>query len=342
MKLAIQNSTRGFHPRWISYCKENNIAFKLVNCYDSNIVQELEDCDILLWHHHHFSAQDVLFAKQLFFSLEQAGKIVFPDFNTGWHFDDKVGQKYMLEALGLPLVPSYVFYEKEKALSWARQTSYPKVWKLRGGAGSSNVRLVENQYKAFRVINKAFGTGFKQYNSFESLKERYRKFRNQKADFLQVIKGVIRLFYSPLHSKVMGREIGYVYFQEFMPNNKSDIRVIVIDNKAFGLKRMVREGDFRASGSGEFHNRKEDIDIRCVKIAFDAADKIKTKSGAFDFVFDEQNNPLIVEISFGFSVKAYESCPGYWDKNLNWVLGSFNPYGWIVQSAIKELKGKSI
>ncbi len=342
MKLAIHKSSRGFHPKWVAYCKEENIPYKLVNCYDSNIIKELEDCDALLWHHHHFNPKDILFAKQLLFSLEMTGKVVFPDFNTGWHFDDKVGQKYLMETLYLPIVPSYVFYDKKEAIEWAINATYPKVWKLRGGAGGSNVRLVKNEKQALKLINVAFKSGFNQYNALKSLKERWRQFRNKKADFLKVIKGVGRLFYTPFYNKVMGREIGYIYFQDFIINNDSDTRVIIINNKAFGLKRMVRKGDFRASGSGEFYNRKEDIDERCIRIAFEATEKIKSKSAVFDFVFDKENKPLIIEISYGFSITAYDSCPGYWDRTMQWHEGKFNPQAWMIDGVIEELEKRKI
>jgi len=29
--------------------------------------------------------------------------------------------------------------------------------------------------------------------------------------------------------------------------------------------------------------------------------------------------------------KGYDPCEGYWDKDLNWHEGAFNPYGWMVQ-----------
>ena len=74
--------------------------------------------------------------------------MVFPNFNTAWHFDDKVGQKYLLEAIDAPLVPSYVFYSKEMALKWLEQTQFPKVFKLRGGAGSANVKLVQDEKRS--------------------------------------------------------------------------------------------------------------------------------------------------------------------------------------------------
>ena len=117
-----------------------------------------------MWPHDHGNYNDALFAKQLLYALQMAGKRVFPDFNTTWHFDDKVGQKYLLEAIGAPLVPSYVFYSKREALEWAKQTSFPKVFKLRGGAGSANVRLVRTRSEAYRLISKAFTSGFSQFN----------------------------------------------------------------------------------------------------------------------------------------------------------------------------------
>ena len=45
--------------------------------------------------------------------------------------------------------------------------------------------------------------------------------------------------------------------------------------------------------------------------------------------------PKIVEISYGFSPEGYDPCPGYWDKNLTWHEGKFNPYGWMVEEVLK-------
>src|SRR5690554_3906527 len=166
MKIAIHHRPGSFSDRWIAYCEIQNISFKIVNCYESNIIEQLTDCDALLWHHHHGNYKDVLAAKPILFSLESAGINVFPDFRTVWHFDDKVAQKYLLEAINAPLVPSYVFYDKQEALQWANTTSYPKVFKLKGGAGSANVKLVKTYKEAKRLINKAFGKGFAQYDRF--------------------------------------------------------------------------------------------------------------------------------------------------------------------------------
>lgn len=339
MKIAIHDSKEKhfFSDRWIEYCSRNNIPFKVVNAYDNDIINQLNDCDIFMWHHSNYDYRDALFAKQLIYSLETIGIKVFPDFNTTWHFDDKVGQKYLLEAIDAPLVPSYVFYNKKDARKWIESTSFPKVFKLRGGSGSSNVQLVENKHKAKKLIKKAFGKGFSQFDKFNHLKFRYKNFKSGKESFVGVLKGIVRLFIGNKYSNMVPREKGYVYFQDFIPNNKFDIRVIVVGEKAFALKRLVRKNDFRASGGGNLIYNKSEIDERCIQISFNVNEKLKCQSLAYDFVFDENNNPLIVEISYGFDVKAYDPCPGYWDSSLNWHEGKFNPQEWIIENILESL-----
>lgn len=110
MKIAIHNGGGSFTSRWIKYCNTQGIDYKLVNAYDFDIMKQLDDCDAFMWHCSHINYKDALFAKQLLYSVEASGKKVFPNSQSVWHFDDKVGQKYLLEAIGAPLVSSYVFF----------------------------------------------------------------------------------------------------------------------------------------------------------------------------------------------------------------------------------------
>jgi len=335
MKLAIHHRLGSFSDRWIAYCEEKNIEYKIVNAFASDIIQQLSDCDVLMWHHHHAQYKDVLTAKRILFALEHAGVKVFPDFKTGWHFDDKVAQKYLLEAIGAPLVPSYVFYDKQEALQWANTTSYPKVFKLKGGAGSANVKLVKTYKEAKRLINKAFGKGFAQYDRFGAFKERLRKVKEGKAGLLEIPKGIGRLFVTTEFAKQQPPERGYAYFQDFIPNNDSDTRVVVIGGKfAAAEKRMVRKDDFRASGSGEFSYT--DINIDFIEKALKISKKLKLLSAAFDFIQSENGEPLIVELSYGFGTAGIEASPGYWDTELNWHEGKFNPQEWMVDTLTKK------
>jgi glutathione synthase/RimK-type ligase-like ATP-grasp enzyme len=331
--IAIHNnkSKHLFQYLWIDYCNANNIPYKLVDCYSNDIVEELKGCSALMWHYNQAGFKDIVMAKSLLFSLEQSGMNVFPNFNTAWHFDDKVGQKYLLEALKINLVKTWVFYDRETAKQWIEQTSFPKVFKLRGGAGSQNVRLVHSKKEADLLVKKAFGKGFPAYDGWGSLKERIRKWRLGKANAKEVVKGIVRMVQPPRYAKVIGSEMNYLYFQEFIPNNDSDLRIVVIDGKAFGIKRMNRENDFRASGSGFIRYEKEQIDEIFVKEAFAIHKKLNAQCIAYDFVYDADKKPLVIEISFGFANAGYNDCEGYWDELLQWYPGKFNPYGWMVE-----------
>ena len=336
MKIAIHHTPGSFSERWINYCEEKGISYKVVNAYDSDIIEQVRDSDAFMWHHHHANYKDALFAKQLLYSLQIAGKKVFPDFNTGWHFDDKVGQKYLLEAIDAPLVPSFVFYSKKEALSWIKKTTFPKVFKLRGGAGASNVKLVKTPKEAVKIVNKAFGSGFSQFDRWGYLKERFNKWQQGRDSFIGVIKGIGRLFVPTSYEKMHSKEKGYVYFQEFIPGNRTDFRIKVVNGRCWGFQRKVRDNDFRASGSGCLIFNNSQIPVEMVTIALDVAKKLSLQSVAFDFVIDKKYNKcLIVEMSYGFGFDENETRGGYWDYCLIRHEELFSPFDWMIEGMLK-------
>lgn len=336
MKLAIHHRKGSFSEHWISYCRKNKINYILIDGFETNTINEILSTDAFLWHFHHNDFKEKLAAKPILFALEQSGFLVFPNFNTAWHFDDKVAQKYLLESINAPMVPSYVFYEKKEALKWIEQTSYPKVFKLKGGAGSSNVKLVKNKKQANKLANKAFGKGFKQFDKLAYFKDKLNKFKDDKITYNQFLRACGRSVLGTKFSKLQTNEKKYIYFQDFIPNNDSDFRIIVINNKAIAIKRMVRKGDFRASGSNSFFYSKELFKNDILKIAFDVYNDLSLQCCAFDFVYNEEGNPIIIEISYGFANSGYDRCEGYWDENLVFHNKQVNPYEWIIELILNE------
>lgn len=335
MKIAINHRKDSFSERWIKYCIDNSISYKLVDVYANDIVKQIKDCDIFLWHHSNYDYKDALFAKQLLYSISSMGVSVYPDFHTNWHFDDKVGQKYLLESVDAPTVPSFVFYTRKEALDWIKTTEFPLVFKLRGGAGSSNVKLIRNSNEARLLIYKAFTIGFPQFDKINHLKLRIDNYKTNREGSIAVTKGLVRLLVGTEYSSKSPKELGYIYFQKFIPNNTYDTRVVVINGKfAAAEKRYVRKGDFRASGSGSFSY--DDIDTEIIKVAFEVASKLKVQSVAFDFICDERQKPLIIEISYGFGLEGISNVPGYWDNNLNWYGSNFEPCKLIIESLIAQ------
>lgn len=334
MKIAIQERKNSFSKKWIEYCIQKNIEFKLVNVYQSDIIQQLKGCTHFMWHWSHGDATAHLFARQFISSVEKIGIKVFPGINECWHFDDKIGQKYLLEAIGAPLVPSYVFYSKKDATDWVNNTSFPLVFKLRGGAGSSNVRLVSNKKEALQLIHVGFNKGFRPLNNNISFLNDLKISLFGKINPATLLKKLGSLFFLTSFEKIKGKEIGYIYFQKFIPNNKYDVRLIVIGEKAYGMQRIIRKNDFRASGSNNFNYVSIDESTR--KIAFEISKKLNFTAIAFDFIYDTNGKPLIVEMSYGFGTKGSNNCKGYWTIDGAFHNSVIKPEEWIIETFIEK------
>ncbi len=341
MKIAIHHRGGSFSDRWIKYCENNNIEYKIVNCFDSNIIEQISDCDGFMWHWAQWDSKAILFAKPLIMSLEKAGKNVYPNSKTSWHFDDKVGQKYLFEALKIKTVPTWIFYDKKRALEFVKNTSFPKVFKLRGGSSSENVKLVKSPKKAKQLIKIAFGKGFEISDTWNVFNDWVLKFERNKSikNFIHILKGLYRLLYKKHDERLRTRDKGYVYFQEFIPGNKYDVRLVVIGDYCFGLRRFCRKNDFRASGSGLCAYEPELFDKTMIKTAFDISRKLDIQSVALDFLHDVHDN-VITEISYCFTIHPLDNCLGYWDTDLQWHKGNFNLQEIIIKNFIKSIDNK--
>lgn len=91
---------------------------------------------------------------------------------------------------------------------------------------------------------------------------------------------------------MMGSEKGYVYFQDFVPDNDFDTRVTVVGDRAFAYTRNVRPGDFRASGSGDIVHSIDKINRKYVEIAFDITRKVSSQ-GIVLVLCKEHNGSLL-------------------------------------------------
>lgn len=340
--IGIHDQPGSFSDRWLAWCQEKQIPFRRLNCLASDIINQCSDLRAVLWHWTLVSLDAPLVARQIIASLEQAGLLVFPNTNTCWHYDDKLGQKYLLEAIGAPLIPTWSFIEPARAKEWIAEASWPKVFKLRCGAGAENVRLVSSRAEAEALCNRAFGTGFPaSANYLYDASVRLRHTANWTAFWEKLKRAPRSIAETVRHRRHAPRQWGYVLFQEFMPANAFDTRVTIIGNRAFGAMRRNRPNDFRASGSGDCCFDPRQVDVRCVSIAFEVADRLGTQSLACDFLFDVERQPRICELSYCSVASPVYDCPGYWDENLNWHAGHFWPQDLIIEDLLEELQKQS-
>jgi glutathione synthase/RimK-type ligase-like ATP-grasp enzyme len=324
--IAIHDRYGSYSDRWLAVCREKNIPHRAVNALATDAIAQIRGAQGFLWQWDSMERDELTAARRVLWAVEAMGVKVFPNHATIWHYDDKVAQKYLLEAIGAPLVPSHAFYHLEDALAWVETATFPKVFKLSRGAGSLNVFLVRDADHARRLCRKAFTSGFKPIAGLTGdLKTRAGK-HFRKGDLPAMLRRLPRSLWNvAVYNRTVAREIGFIYFQDFVPDNDCDTRVTVIGDRAFSFQRKVRPNDFRASGSGRIEYDMDKIDPRCLRIAFDTAKKLGTQSLAFDFVRSPAGDPLIVEISYCYLADAVYACPGHWDSTLAWHAGPMWP-----------------
>lgn len=251
-------------------------------------------------------------------------KKCFPNYPTAWHYDDKVSQYYLLKQGGFPVIESWVFRNKRKALRWASDCQYPIVFKLKGGAGSTNVKLIKDHSTCARLIRKAFASGIHPYY-FDLLgKMKAFNYNGRKILKFLLLPYLRRIRRGGSGFQNYYRHKNYIYFQKFMPGNEYDTRVTILGDRAFAFRRYVRSKDFRASGSNHYGMNRDKIDRRMVRIAFDVSKTFGFQSMAYDFVYNESKEPCIIEISYTYGDYP-EFSTGYWDTELVWHDGHYLP-----------------
>jgi glutathione synthase/RimK-type ligase-like ATP-grasp enzyme len=251
---------------------------------------------------------------------QEMGIKCFPDLATCWHYDDKIRQYYILKQHGFPAIESWVFWNKKKALEWIETASFPLVFKLKSGSASHSVLLVQSKRRAAKLIRKMFGKGTVTGNIGG-----WKDARAQDTSLFKALrrKGgeIVRKLKRQEASYFWQKNKNYALFQKFLPDNKYDTRVVVIGKRAFAFRRFNRKNDFRASGSNNKDLNPDSIDREFLKLAFVISTKLKFQCMAYDFLYDENKLPQVVEMSYTFPDTTIPHCPGYWDDKLVWHKG---------------------
>lgn len=334
MKIAICPDSYGENdassPVWSKIIKELGHEVKIVDVYKPDILEQLIGCDGFMWRWGHGKGMSRI-ALRLLPVIENYLKIpVYPNNQTAWHYNDKIIQSYIFEALKLPAPKSTVYFNQQLALKDLSEGkfNFPIVIKLSNGAGSTNVQLLNNENSAIKWVNRLF-------------KWRHLSLDENNYSIKSYVYGILKGFLRGGKQLDNGIEFqsGYILLQEFLPKNDFDIRVTVIGNKAFAYRRFNRKNDFRASGSGNFDTNPKEINISAVKLAFESAKKVNAQSVAFD-ILEKENQFFIIEMSYTYVSWMVHACPGYWDSNLNWHEGQHWPEEFQINDFFKLLNTK--
>lgn len=202
-------------PRWTKYCRfleNNSFDYRVYDIHTHDWIENAEDLDIIIG----IPSSEIWhleeFQRKYYFLERFLGKVCYPSMDHTNLYEDKILEAYLSRIYGFPFANTYISYSEADALKIIENLTYPVVNKISPSSGSVGVELVYSLKHARRIIRQSFSTiGKNTYtNHF--------------------------------------RQKNYIYFQDFIPNDGYDIRVIVVNNWVFGYYRRVLEGDFRASG----------------------------------------------------------------------------------------------
>jgi hypothetical protein len=348
MKIAINSDRSGaesYSDKWTEFLEKRGVSVFAVDLRNILDFETIKRCDGFMWRWLH-TPEDKLKARRFLPLIEfDLNKPVFPNYKTCWHYDDKVAQYLLLSSRGVSIPETWLFWSREEAIQWCQTATYPVIFKLTAGASASNVLMLRNQHEAVRQINSMFWEGVFPMTMNEHAKSPWPKSFSD-------IKPFLRRFKSGVTYGILGKypalppfwwqpEKGYAYFQEFIPGNDFDTRITVIGNRAFALRRFNRKGDFRASGSGLLDYARKEINMDCVRMAFDTSRKFGFQSMAYDFLVRSNGQPVIVEISYTFIDKFVYQCPGHWNEKLEWIEGGIWPEEAQVIDFIDHINSKS-
>jgi hypothetical protein len=312
------------------------LSYEKININQDDFWQKLKQADFMIYKWPNNDNQHLL-SGILRPILDSLNINYYPNYNTTWHYDDKIKQYFLLNENGTCPVPSYIFFDKNNAIEFAKKATYPLVAKLKKGASSSNVRLVSNKAQAVKHINKAFSTkGFPPLY-FGSFKQLYKTLdcNPQKLLIYQLKK--LKRFINHKDDALWEYHKNYVYFQKFCPGNDYDTRVTTVGERVHAFRRFTRKNDFRASGGDTWDINPDKIDTRMLRIALDFSKKMNFQTMAYDFIYDENGEPKIVEISYLYGQPGFpDFMNGYWDFDLNWIEGRFWPQYFELVDALQN------
>lgn len=206
--------------------------------------------------------------------LEAAGAKILPNFHAFRAHHNKAFQElYRPIILPESFISSKVYGCIEDLVEQVNSIEFPCVLKASQGAKSKTVSLCKNRNELI-AKSKKLSACF---------------------NFTEWSKDLIKSFIRPYHVRVSQHKVKFIV-QKFIPGLTGDFKVLIYGNKCVAIERGVKEGDFRASGSGLMKIDQE-IPMQVISYAFELAKRFDVPYGSFDVALNN-GEPELIEYQF--------------------------------------------
>lgn len=283
--VGIAKDGRNWHERFEHGARDLDIPYEIFDIGVSDWMSQVNKYACVVWRPNTDPPWLEHGLEKIHFMETELGIRCFPNWRTLSYYDNKRSQSYFFKLHNVPTPNTFVSYCPDECESFLRQCTYPIVSKTAGGSGSRGVKLIKDSRSARAEVRRVFSRSVAQRTA-ERIGRRY--------------------------PQRMDTPTGYVYWQEFIPDNERDCRVTILGRKyGFVLYRRNRPGDFRASGSGLLEYEGP-VGEREVAFLIELCRKNEFDSMAFDLLF-RSGEFLVSEMSYTFPIAFLDEVPGYYE-----------------------------
>jgi hypothetical protein len=270
--LGIIKEFTRIHSFYIGACRELGVPYKVIDISGPDWVQQIQasGCDAFLVRPSgQITVWKQMFDERLKVISQDLGKTIFPSYEAIWFYESKRRMHYWLQAHDVAHPRTWVYYDRQAALSFADVTPLPIVFKTDFGSGAMGVQILTDRRKINRLVNRCFR------------------------------HGIVKAGGDP-----RDRQWGSVLFQEYLPNVR-EWRMIRMGESYMGFQKL-RRGQFH-SGSHEFlYQRPPERLLNWVR---ETTDKGSFRSMALDIFVREDGDYLVNELQTTFALHADEGIP---------------------------------
>lgn len=335
--IAIcKDNYSGWHQRFVDSleqvkCSLPNLHFEIIDIDCHDWIDVCLGYDAILYKPGVLGVEaSQHYKEKVFFIEKHLNKLVFPNYQTVWHYESKIAQSYLFSHYSIQSPNTFVSFDYHDASLFVKSARLPIVFKESYGAGGSKVKLFKDRLQLQKVVKQRFAS--------QLWKESKRLRNKAKYIFLLSRSWFWRKIFDAFTSK--SPYVNTIYLQELAPKNTRDLRITVIGGKyAYAFWRLNRKNDFRASGSG-FIDYTSEIPDSPVLYCIEKSKEFGFDSMAYDLVY-KGNEFEIIEMSCTYSDTALFHAPGYWyaeHGELQWVPGNYWPQSVWIRALLEKLK----
>ena len=161
-RLGIFREFFQYHKDYVRACREMGVSYALLDLSSSDWIERVREsgcAGFLVWPSSLPVSWNRMFKERVKLLNGVLGIPVFPSCSELWLYESKYRVRDWLDVKGFPYPRTWIFFEEEEALRFARETDLPVVAKTDSGGSASGVRVFANRKRLRAYTRRAFRAG---------------------------------------------------------------------------------------------------------------------------------------------------------------------------------------